>query len=153
MIEINSTAQYYSRKHGIGCYPVLPRLVRPMWRVLLGTRHGTSLPGTSHHYVDAKSPIYILLLNIFSSRVTRVTLVPCPNTTQSAQPERSRERSPSEATRSFSRSLREVSDAKMATVSTPARIRRPTEDNAAISSRPPSRRIATAQRYGSLPPS
>ena len=50
---------------------------------------------------DAKSPIYILLLNIFSPRVTRVTFVPCPNSTQSAQPERSRQRSPSEATRSL----------------------------------------------------
>ena len=46
---------------------------------------------------DATSPIYILLFNIFSPRVTRVTLVPSPNTTQSAQPERSRQRSPSEA--------------------------------------------------------
>ena len=34
---------------------------------------------------DAKSRIYILLLNIFSPRVPRVTLVPCPNTTQSAK--------------------------------------------------------------------
>ena len=36
-------------------------------------------------YIDVKSLIYILLLNIFSPRVTLVTLVPCLNTTQFAK--------------------------------------------------------------------
>ena len=43
-----------------------------VWRVLLGTRHNTSLPGTSH-LTSTLSPIYILLLNLFFPRVTQVT--------------------------------------------------------------------------------
>ena len=85
------------------------------------------------------SRLYIILLNNIFPASQRVTLVPCPNTTQSARIAKST--TASEATRFLSsrRSVREVSDAKkMATVSTPACSRRPTEDDAVRPSRPPS---------------
>ena len=74
------------------------------WGTLLGNVAGTSwyspryfAAGHLTSLIDAKFLIYILLLTIFSLRVTRVTLVPCQNTTQLAK-WRIR-RSPSEATR------------------------------------------------------
>ena len=81
--------------------------------------------------------------------------MPCPNTTQSARAKRSRQRSLSEATRFpfCFRTLREVGDSKMATASTPACSRRPTGDDIARPSRPPSNASAQLNatvRY--LPP-
>ena len=85
---------------------------------------------------------YILLLNIFSPRVTRVTLVPCPNTTQLVT------RSEVDAARAMRReafSLREVaSDAKMATAFTPARSRHASREVDAPTYQPPSR-VASPQ--------
>ena len=50
-----------------------------MWRVPLGTRHGTSLPGTSHLrslYLHAKADIYFIIIFIFpASPASNISLV------------------------------------------------------------------------------
>ena len=94
---------------------------------------------TLHILVNAKSPKYILLLNIFSPRVTRVTLVPCLNTTQLAK--RRNRRSLSEATRSHP-ACAKLPAKKMATASTPARSPRASQEVDAPSSRPPSQQAS-----------
>ena len=70
----------------------------------------------------------------------RVTLVPCPNTTQSATRSEAKSTAQHEQSTRPSRTLREVtSDAKMVTASTPARSRHASREDVATSSRPPSR--------------
>ena len=79
--------------------------------------------------------------------------MPCPNTTQSAT--RSEDDSSPSKRRdsfSFSRTLREVGDAKMATASTLACSRRPTGDDIARPSRPPSNASAQLNATVRYPP-
>ena len=107
-----------------------------VWRVPLGTRHGTSLTGASHLSWRLSRRNIILLKYIFpASHASNIGAVSKHDPINEAKSTTQHE----QATPS-PRILREVaSDAKMATASTPARSRHANQEIDAPYSRPASR--------------